>query len=59
MTMTIKRARERLAEYFNILAENLENGDHSDEWLDVFEEASQLVNQLQDMEDAEEGGDGD
>lgn len=53
---TLKTLQERLAEHFKILAEQLEDEEHSDEWLDVFEEAGKLVNRILEMEDEEEGG---
>lgn len=55
MAQSLARSRERLAEYFNVLAEHLENGDHSDDWLDVLEEATGLANKIIDLEDTEEG----
>lgn len=58
MAQSLERSRERLAEYFGILAENLEDGRHSDDWLDVLEEAVDLAHKVVEMEDAEDGEEG-
>jgi hypothetical protein len=48
---TLERKQEILAEHFRLLADALDEGEHSDKWLDVFEEATQIVNQVLDLED--------
>lgn len=54
MAKSIKHARETLAEHFRLLADDLEEEKHSDEWLDLYEETARLVNQLLDMEEEED-----
>ena len=54
MAKTLAGQREKAAELFRLIADDLDEGENSDEWLDAFEEACGHVNNICELESKEE-----